>query len=509
MTKYDLEELFFYHSIAYSSKIKTSKGQEIKSLPKFDNKDKMEFLFVHSEISEDRSLSKRIFDIIDLAIEYNSFILISSFYFSNFEIINALIKASKQLKGKIYILVGDEFALTDSVSKSGELISIGLIDLAKNGAQIRKKNGAHLKFIVSGESCMMMSANLSTEGLFSNPEYGIFLEKDNPIYNSLKIVFSILWHQKSEMLLSEKGWIKAPNWMALTDYSPKITSNKTKLILSSNSIISTINSKNEIISSNNLLTVILSLLKKANKSIDISIFSIHENSGNQLSELFRILEDKSSQIDVRILVPQIKLRSTKAKSMLETLNKLLDKNADIRYYKELHGKIIIIDNNEALFLTGNIDEHLEDDDSYDIGYHIKSTPLINNIAKIYDHLWEEASELIEPNINLKLKINLIIESQDYLSSSHNISIFDLETKIKFCSMIKLYYSKTKSLIEIVDKDNGNYSFQILHTEDKVIEREFIFIKGVINQSMKKFNKRNTEEFVINEIQLNLYWIDLV
>ncbi len=509
LSNYQLEELLFYHTISYSSQVKTSKSQKLNQLPIFNKNDNFELLMVHKDVSDERSLSASIFKMIDLAIENDSFLLISSYYFNNYEIINALKQACIKLKGKIYILVGDEYALNDSINREGEIIPEGLIDLARNGAQIRKKVGAHLKFIVSGEKCIIMSTNLTTEGLFVNPEYGIVIDKNNPIFESLKILFSNLWHQKSEVLLNDRGWINAPNWNVYGKKLSKIKPLFPKLILSSNSIINEINSYSEIVNPNSLFDEITSLLINANELIEISIYSLVNKPDNQINKIYEILIDKSGKINVHILVPQIKLRNQRSQKMLEALDKLLDAGAEIRFYRELHGKIIIVDKKEALFLTGNLDEYLVEDNSYDIGCFLTNHILVDNIRKLYNHLWEEASDLIEPNRNLKLKVNLVIESQDYLSSIKPIPVFELENRIKKSPLIRLFYTDEKSLLQITDKKGGSYSIEILHSEEKNIDGEFIFIKGVINQKWSKFNKRNSKEYILEQLRLNMYWKDIV
>jgi len=82
------------------------------------------------------------------------------------------------------------------------------------------------------------------------------------------------------------------------------------------------------------------------------------SSNNKLKKIKSLLKKKAEgSVKIRILVPSVKVNFY-SKEMKKELKELEEENISIRYYRELHGKCIIIDNKQVLFLTGNIDSHL-------------------------------------------------------------------------------------------------------------------------------------------------------
>ena len=120
----------------------------------------------------------------------------------------------------------------------------------------------------------------------------------------------------------------------------------------------------------------------------------------------------------------------------------------------------------------------------------------------------ESSEIVNPDRNLNLKINLIVESQDYLGSANTVSVPKLDDAIGNSSIIKWYFTEDKSLLEI-KAHKRKHNIQILHTEETKFYENFIYIKGVIAQRKSFFNRRYSEEFILNQLRLNLYWEDIV
>ena len=172
------EKDWYYYLITHVNAMEEKlKPQETLKLPEMDDKDNYSFSFTHLNNNAKRSLFNQIKRIINEAIEQDTYLLLCSFYLNNNEIIDLLKMASGKLQGKIYIIVGNKQNTYISFNKELECKQEGFSSLRHYGVLIRYVENAHLKFISNGKTSLICSTNMTSEGLFRNPEFGlIFIE---------------------------------------------------------------------------------------------------------------------------------------------------------------------------------------------------------------------------------------------------------------------------------------------------------------------------------------------
>ena len=201
------ERNWYYYQINNIRKnLKNLKIREISSPPKLDNNDNLCFSFSHPINEGNRSLIKQIKRIIEEAVQQNTHLLICSFILNNNEILQLLRKASFKLQGKIYIIVGNQQNAFISFDKDIKSIDMGFSSLVGDGILIIYVENAHLKFITNGKTALICSTNLTSEGLFWNPEFGIRIEEKNALIALNKLFFH-LWFIKSSSFLIKGTWV--------------------------------------------------------------------------------------------------------------------------------------------------------------------------------------------------------------------------------------------------------------------------------------------------------------
>lgn len=157
-------------------------------------------LFVTNEFEQ--SIKTKILELIDTSI---SSIKLCSFIVSDPDIYSALMNKLKSTETAIFILTQlDENKL--SVSLIAEDLSENFnqkhIDyigrLYESGAHVRAAKSAHAKFVISdNSSALIMSANITTPSLNTNPESALQIEDKDDI-NSIVELFDIIYQYGTE-----------------------------------------------------------------------------------------------------------------------------------------------------------------------------------------------------------------------------------------------------------------------------------------------------------------------
>lgn len=488
-------------------------GEKIREISENEDYEKLKeikfekepfFSFSYFNYDGERTIFNRIKRIIENAKESKSFILLSSLYINSFEIYELLIEASESLRGKIYVLIGDINNSQNSFDRNGMKQKLNINDLEAAGALIRLHPGAHLKFIVGGKQSMVFSTNLSSDGLFYNPEFGLVFEEDPWINTSLKQIFANLWHSNSEEMLINGKWQPSIKWekahMVFSEESQHVPASFKPLLLNSNNLIKELHKKNKAIHSTRIFDYILEILKKAKTSIDLSIFSFYPL--DEFKELKSILITKQqSGIRIRILVPEIQVK--KSNSMQKLLEELSNTGIEVRYYREIHGKVIIVDSKRFLMFTGNFNPYLFNDKSHDLGIYTKNLPLVRNMCKFWNLLWEEGSESPHKHPIINLDIDLAIKSQNFIDGKKRVDISLLEKQINECKEVQLIIKGENYALSIYGENIYflNIYFDVLQT----IEFENkIFLSAIIKQK-PGFTLKLGDIWKINKLNLNLYW----
>ena len=140
-----------------------------------------------------------------------------------------------------------------------------------------------------------------------------------------------------------------------------------------------LNREKEILSLETLFDVLKSQLRDAKYFIKISIYSFYPDK--DINEIVEILKEKlKKKIHVQILVPEVQVK--RRPSMEKLLKKLSTMGGKIRYYREIHGKTIIVDDKIATIFTGNFDGFLTNVKSADLGLSSTHPSIIHSYYEI-------------------------------------------------------------------------------------------------------------------------------
>ncbi|KKN46916.1 hypothetical protein LCGC14_0668210 [marine sediment metagenome] len=500
---------WYYYSITHVNVIKDNlKPQEILILPEMDNQDKFSFCFTHLNYDAKRSLYNQIKGIIYEAIEQNTYLLLCSFYLNNSEIIDLLKNASGKLQGKIYVIVGNKQNSYISYTKDLECKQRGFSSLGGYSIQIRFVENAHLKFISNGKTSLMCTTNMTSEGLFRNPEFGLIFNEIS-VAIALNQLFFYLWFRKSSSFLVNDIWIEIPSAYRQNPNGNNEKNlekiNNSNIILTSKLVIQELNKDYILVNEKSIYECIVEKLSLAKESIDIALYNLFLSSNNKLKKIKTLLKQKAEgSVKIRILVPSVKVNFY-SKEMKKELKALEKEKISIRYYRELHGKCIIIDKKEVLLMTGNIDSHLIKDSSYDIGYLTNRTAVVNNFISFYDHLWAEAADECDADIKINLHLDLTIRSYEFISFKPLISVKKLEKILDDSLSVHLFLHESGSLILISGpKKMLNIYFKQSNYKSSEFSGDLLNLAGMVDEQ-PHMNKKEAVSFSVRKLDLRLFW----
>ncbi len=472
-------------------------------LPEF-TEDNDVFSFTHKFVPEKMSIIVKIKSAIKKAMDSQTYLILSSFMISNTEIFGLIEESLKVLQGKVYIIVGNKFNTFASFDERNLYHNFGLSSLVHKGAQVRFVRNAHLKFISTDNSSLICTTNFTTEGLFRNPEFGIYLH-DKELAIQLNRLFFYLWYNDCDSMLINDEWINIQSQVINSISEKKIHINKPKLIISSNKKIQEINTNQTIISPKNLYTNIIDLLQSAKESIYLSVY-LFTNNTNQLKEIVKILLDlkRKGISDIRILIPSVKVQSTSTmKSLLEKLSK---QGIGVKFYREIHGKCIIIDRTKVLLFTGNLDKYLSKDDSCDIGYILTINAVVQNFCLLYDHLWKEAADMFDQNAKINLQLDLVVRSYEMISSRIRISIPNLKLQIENAKSIQFFMHDKGNMLKITGENMWTTNlYFICENQDEITDQGgYLILRGIMDRSSKMVLKE-ASVFSIEKLDIRFLW----
>ncbi len=500
-TKSTSRKLLFYQINHISQINQIIQAQEVIQLPELNPKDKNVFLFTHPLNKDERSIFNQVKNLIEDAVQNDSYLLATSFILNNNEFVKLIKDAAQKLKGKVYLILGSKLYTYLSFNRANESVNEGSSDLTKSGVLVRYMKNAHLKFITSGRKSLICTTNFTTEGLYKNPEFGMLMEDGNTA-KPLNRLFFYLWFRKCESMLINGNWLDVlnekdqPQFKALKIHQPEI-------IITSKGIKNDINRDNQVLNKTTLYEVMMEQLDSAEKSIDIAIYIFVGLKNTKLNQLIdAIINKASNQIQVRLLVPSVNVNyRADMRRLLEVLKK---KGVAIKYYRELHGKCIIIDNKRTLMFTGNIDRYLISPDSCDIGWLSEEPFVVKNFCKIFDHLWSEASEECDVDAPIDVHLDLVIKSYELISFRPPISVIILKKIIQESKKIQLFIDGLNALVSIKGKKTLNLFINL--NENNVSE----FISGALDLSgilsnKPTLNRKKSFSYSIRKLDLKLLW----
>lgn len=269
-------------------------------------------------------------------------ILIASYLFSDKEILESIKKAKARGIKIAIIMEQNPFGGSNVNNQTKkELDSYGIAN--KWGSD--KFALTHAKvIIIDSKKLFILNQNLTSAAFSKNREYNI--SDTNPIdVSQVRNIFISDWEEKSFNLKT------------------------------SNIIISPETSRKSI----------SSLIKKAQKSIDIEIEVIED------PQIINLLSEKSKSVKIRIIAPSL----SQIESNKNALDKLKQNGALVRTLTNpyIHAKIIIVDNIYAY--TGSVNLTTQSiDKNREIGILLSETSILKKISSTFEKDWKYANNFL-------------------------------------------------------------------------------------------------------------------
>ncbi len=326
----------------------------------------------------------------------------------------------------------------------------------------------------------------------------------------MSFLFFNLWYTNSSSFLVNDIWTEIPSTYR---QSPKDNNdkkikqiNKSNIILTAKSAIQELNKDGNLVYEKSMYEVLVEIISSAKESIDIALYSLFLSSNEKLKKIKSLLKKKVEEsVNIRILVPSVKVNFY-SKEMRNELKELEKEIISIRYYKELHGKCIVIDKKKVLIMTGNIDSYLISDNSYDIGYLTNNSAIVNNVVHFYDHLWAEAADECDIDNSVNLHLDLTIRSYEFISFKPPVSVKTLKKRIEESKTIRLFLHETGSLLQITGANNRslNVYFQQSDYQSSEYVGDMLNITGIVDDR-PNMKKKEAMSFSVEKLDLRLFW----
>ncbi|WP_158848508.1 phospholipase D-like domain-containing protein [Algibacter sp. L1A34] len=227
------------------------------------------------------------------------------------------------------------------------------------GAHVRAATSAHAKFIVCDNwDALIMSANITSPSLNTNPETGVILKKEKA-YRELDKLFDILFQKGTEYV----GFTTSGKKQLISSRSTNITKETLDLVDES-SIKFTWGKLN-----NSLYESIVELIKKANSDIFISTYSVVS-----LDKIPELVEELTNAIDRGLAIKLFCRAMNHRKDHLDSCLKLKQIGIEIYgdYFNHSKG---IYSNDKGILFTANIDGNHGLINGFEVGAIIQGNQL--------------------------------------------------------------------------------------------------------------------------------------
>ncbi len=413
-------------------------------------------------------------NLIDHAVENTLPLYISAFIINYPEIVDKIVDVAETLRGKIYVLTKLEknqiYSIDPDVQSPDDISShTSMIErMVKAGIRVRSSN-AHAKFFLVGKSrAIVGSANITPHSYDSNPELGVLLDSHHA--SKLREWFIHVWkyHTDAEMRRNPHKL----NKRKCDDDHQKF--GKKKVLLNA--------------LGDDYKDYLLHMIESAQKKLDIITYSLTDK------EVIDAIDERAREgVEVRIVLPQSMRRIWWKYNKM----KKLEDHTEIRYYREIHAKLMIVDKKKAAVTTGNLDYYMRDS-TFDVGVALRQTDELN---QFFDGIFEMALPNLQvdhdyitvDHLDLKLLIHML----------HRINPLDKPLSLsQFESILedsdpRFYYLDNKMVI-MYKEGKGNRYMWMEKTEDgwRFIRREADSHDRIKNEEAIKYEKINLEAYTV-------------
>lgn len=352
-----------------------------------------------------------------------------------------LIEATKRLKGRVFIITASQRPRYKSEIKDYFDSHLQILkELHKAGAFIKGYENAHGKvLIVDDKKALITSANYTYNSFTKNVEIGLVID-DQTQLSILKQWFNYVWKYVANNILTTNGEFRG--------YKTHEPMNHIVKPISTSNIYWTYR-KNKAFSEQFLLkNKIKEMIKKAKRSIIILTYSFDdlneiEKEGKELRDILKKAINNNIKVELITTVEAKQWQSQQIKSkyaIINTFHEDLHK-LTIKACSNMHAKLLLIDNNELVIFTGNLDRFLFNSSSLDIGVVSREREIIQEAIKFLNLLREKTNSYKVVQLNQKIekrsdkKYFFFAKSEEDISFSKTYwsSKMDLE---EFCELLK-------------------------------------------------------------------------
>ncbi len=349
--------------------------------------------FRHLSTFPGRSTIKE--SIIDLLKKSRDYVFFTSFLIQDEQIVETLIETSKRLKGHLYVLTtlknqdfdviasqedqgnGDEWNFREHIKCIQELV--------RNGISVKARKDCHAKFVVTDDKYAIITSANSVPTCFTdipqrsgrmrraNPENGVLIEIPSEV-GRISNFFRYIWRSAYNYYIPPDSRVFEINEIS-NDVLP-INSIEPDKPSELGYIIWTAPDDHRILKS------LLKMFDSAEENICICSWVLKGIDGHILSD--KLIEAAKRGVKIEVL-----LRGMYRQDHLEScyyLKKKLGEQVTIFGDYCNHAKAALIDNNEAMIMTANIDSQHGLDNSVEVGFLSKDIGFVNSVSNFLDRL---------------------------------------------------------------------------------------------------------------------------
>lgn len=410
------------------------------------------------ESGEGKILFSKIMKAIDLA---KQIVCLQSFLIQDSEIIDALLKAVKERKVKVFVLSSAEVRLKETIVEDEDFIKANYIQLLdgkfKNSFVHRTAENFHGKYILIDPKTepkgFVCTNNFTENGFTKNPELAIELNKEQ-CEELFKVFVYHFWEHSTDEQTASKEFAKVKPVNKFT--LPKLE----------NILLTSPDRTN-----NSLNKTLLNAINKARKTISISTFQLDKNI-----DLVKAIIDKAKQNNsVTLFCRPIE------KQFNEQLKDLLEAGVQIYFHPLMHSKSLLIDNKDGFVFTANLIANGLDN-GLEVGVKLNEEQT-EDLAKIHQS-WKD---------NFPIKAIKVLNVKDL----NEIKIFK-ERKLTAKLLIDDSITKSKKIVKVAELFSFfNQPFDIIDSSTKTLKVKLI---AEIEDLPPKYKVSGADKFEIIEVE---------
>ena len=342
--------------------------------------------------------------LLDMIASAKKKIFLATFLMVYPEVEQALMEASKRLRGHVYVLTPLDNSVYKDPRRQDELTPEELAlameqqeeritALSQADVYIREHRKCHAKFcVVDKERALFMSSNLTERSMEENPELGKLIE-DRSDVQALDQLFQQMWvHGADYELVPSKVRPDSKSIPHRQDRDDSLPFEP------EHSLTWTYREQHH------LLHAIIQVISSAKSSLKIGSYVLrelhHEEGTEQSNPLLQAFQDALSrgvQIEIVIHVRHDALGISQNENETRTYQQLFSHanrdNFRLYGHQKIHAKYVIADDISSLIFTANLDGRYGLTNGIEVGYLLNDPDDISWLCKYHTKLVDEAHRI--------------------------------------------------------------------------------------------------------------------